>query len=380
MRSAIRVVAALLCACSCASAGQLTPPAGPVAPTMKDLPDVEPRQIIRNAPGLAAPVVISRSGSYYLGESITGIGNEHGIEITASHVTLDLNGFEVVGSEIGSLEGILVGESLTDVAIVNGTVRGFMDGGITATDTTGVSVVGVSAISNGAGGISVGPGSRIEACLSSANGFDGIRTGRGSTVIGCASNLNQAIGVSIGQSSSIADTVASENGADGIVIGAFSAATNCASALNGGRGFRLISGSTIVGCSATQNTLRGFEVQSFSSGVTIVECTARQNSDTGFLLRDLCYIYGCNSQSNTNDGILAVGLKNRIDSNACTDNTDDGIDINECANLCVRNSLADNGDAPIEAIACFVGPNLLGALSTSPASAGPWDNFDHSGP
>src|SRR6186713_1252076 len=78
--------------------GPLTPPLGPPAPTMKTLDQVEPRKPIdaTNTPGDADSLFkITQPGSYYLTANVTGVNAKYGIEIAASGVTVDLNGFDL---------------------------------------------------------------------------------------------------------------------------------------------------------------------------------------------------------------------------------------------------------------------------------------------
>lgn len=92
-----------------APAGDLNPPAGPVAPTMKTLVEVEPRTAVNsaNTPGDADSVYkITTPGSYYLTDSITGVSGKHGIKIETDDVTLDLMGFALIGVP-GSLDGVM---------------------------------------------------------------------------------------------------------------------------------------------------------------------------------------------------------------------------------------------------------------------------------
>lgn len=363
-----------------ALAGDLNPPAGPVGPTMKNLDDVEPRTAVRNAPGLAAPVVIDTPGSYYLAENIQGIGNQHGIEITVSNVTLNLNGFQVIGAELGSLDGIHIGANLENTTITNGSVRGFAGAGISGSSAVATAIRDVRVASNQGSGIFVGR-AVVDGCIAEGNGSVGISVGVGSVVTGCVAALNGQHGITTGQGSTIQDCSARENVNDGIIVGAFSTATNSASSVNGVLGFRLISGSTIIGCSAVGNGSHGFEVQSFSLSVSVINCTARDNGGSGIYLRDGCVATGNGSHDNTGDGIFVSGSRNRIDSNACTGNGDDGIDLNGCGNVIVRNSLANNTSNAVEGTACAAGTeNRTGALSTNPATAGPWDNLSHTGP
>lgn len=80
--------------------------------THKTLTEVEPRIAISatNTPGDADSLFkITAPSSYHPTGSITG---RHGIEIVASGVTLDLNGFDLVGSSIGAA---VDGVSMTDL-------------------------------------------------------------------------------------------------------------------------------------------------------------------------------------------------------------------------------------------------------------------------
>src|SRR5881392_43776 len=89
-------------------AGPLNPPAGPVASSYKTLTEVEPRTAISaaNTPGDSDSLFkITQPGSYYLTGNIQGVSGKHGVEIAASGVTLDLNGFDLLGAP-GSLDGV----------------------------------------------------------------------------------------------------------------------------------------------------------------------------------------------------------------------------------------------------------------------------------
>lgn len=76
-----------------ARAGNLTPPPGPPAPTMKTLAEVEPRTAISQA---NIPLTISQPGSYYLAANIS-FDSAAAITINAPGVTLDLSGFTITG-------------------------------------------------------------------------------------------------------------------------------------------------------------------------------------------------------------------------------------------------------------------------------------------
>lgn len=114
-----------------ALAGPLDPPIGPVSSTGKTLTEVEPRIAINgvNTPGdndsTPSLYKITQPGSYYLTGNVTGVINKSGIEIAASNVTLDLNGFELVGvTGTASVHGIYATPTgLANVSVRNGSVR-----------------------------------------------------------------------------------------------------------------------------------------------------------------------------------------------------------------------------------------------------------------
>ena len=133
------------------------------------------------------PVTLSQSGSYRLtgGLDVTGEPSpEHvtAIEITSSFVTLDLNGFELLGPTLctgspvdtcapeGAGRGI-ASAGANFVVIRNGTVRGFGGVGIHAGHAT---IDGVSAVSNGGTGLWIQFGGIVKRSSSRVNGHDGI--------------------------------------------------------------------------------------------------------------------------------------------------------------------------------------------------------------
>ncbi|MGH9394239.1 MAG: hypothetical protein ACRD1E_08725 [Terriglobales bacterium] len=72
------------------------------------------------------PIVICQPGSYRLAGNLTVSGPEVGISITAGHVTLDLNGFAIIGPKLLLASGVFSNQSWTTVE--NGQVSGFAFG------------------------------------------------------------------------------------------------------------------------------------------------------------------------------------------------------------------------------------------------------------
>ncbi|HZW07348.1 MAG TPA: hypothetical protein VFF65_09505, partial [Phycisphaerales bacterium] len=192
----------LLAAVTAAStlAGPLNPPAGAIAPTAKPLAEIEPRRAIGPGfPGDAVSVfVITEPGSYYLAAPVSGTAGKHGISIHASNVTLDLNGFDVVGVA-GSLTGIRTSFAPTNLTVRNGTIRNWGAEGLLALNTVGVRIVDVVSRDNGAGGFISGARSSYTRCQAAANGYNGFGSGAGTTFTHCSAVDNGAHGYLSGE-------------------------------------------------------------------------------------------------------------------------------------------------------------------------------------
>ena len=133
--------------------GSLTPPGAP-APTMKTLDQVEPR-----TPISSTLYMISNSGSYYLTTNLTGE-----LTIAANNVSLDLNGFSIIGT---GWNAILQSGARSNLHIFNGV--------ISAPNGNGIDFSISSASANG-----ILENLRIYNCL-----IHGIVVGSGFTIRNC---------------------------------------------------------------------------------------------------------------------------------------------------------------------------------------------------
>jgi hypothetical protein len=164
------------------SQGSLTPPGAP-APTMKTLQQVEPRTDVLTLPSnSSAQYVISAPGSYYLTTNILGIpsASKVAIRIEANNVTLDLNGFALIGN--GSLwSGIWLygpsGSGATNVAVFNGTVTGWYNAGVWADGSENCRFERLILSNNGQEGLRGASDSQVINCLVQANGTRGVYAG-----------------------------------------------------------------------------------------------------------------------------------------------------------------------------------------------------------
>ena len=106
--------------------GSLTPPAGPPVASMKTLDQVEARTPVNQTtcPGNATSVhVISSSGSYYLTGNVATETLANGLTISASNVTLDLNGFSLIRLTGTGGTAVFVG-GFKSIRIRNGNIAG----------------------------------------------------------------------------------------------------------------------------------------------------------------------------------------------------------------------------------------------------------------
>ena len=358
-----------------ASAGDIAPPAGPVAPTMKTLVEVEPRTAINatNTPGDADSVFkITTAGSYYLTGNVVGVASKSCIEVEVAApgaVTIDLAGFQIAGLGT-SLPGVFVAEgggNTTPVTVRNGRIHGgnYAIRSVAATSSviedvhvTG-STVGILCGSNAlvrnctardvdsVGAIMVGANSIVEGCITESNTTDGIRTDRSCIVRDCVANNNTGNGITTFGTDrvTVVNSVCTGNGGNGIDVGDF-----C----------------LVIECEVAGNTLDGIEA---SDGCAITDCSATQNGQDGIEVSDRCHITGNTCEGNGTGsvaaGIQAVGSDSRIEGNFCT-NADKGIDVDGAGNIIVRNTCTGNTTNNWE----FVANNVFGPIvdRTAPAS------------
>ena len=220
-----------------------------------------------DAPGF--PVTISVSGSYRLSGNLTvADGDTTAIEIHASNVTIDLNGFSIIGPNVcsgfpvtscnanGSGRGIL-SLNASNVTVLNGKVIGMGGSGI---QISGGRIERVEVSSNGNSGIF--GAALVIACTAFGNFVDGININ--GAVIDSNVFGNQRDGIILFNGVG-ANNVANQNGADGI-FGSRSALNGNTANENGGNGIFASCPDTVVSNFASFN--KGGDIFTAGSGCT----------------------------------------------------------------------------------------------------------------
>ena len=371
------------------------------------------------------PFGISQPGSYVLNSNLTGVSSQNGINITANNVTIDLQGFELVGVP-GSLHGIAhISGSLSGLTVRNGTIRNWGQLGISA--GPGVLVDEVSFKANN-GGVFAGDGATLTNCrIEGSIGTSSI-LGNRAVVSKCTFDSNgsgctNCPGIQVGQDSTVTETVARNNGGIEIQAGTGSTLENCTADGNGtaGEGILVAADSTVRGCTARNNG--GDEIQaagpslvrecvadgngtagfgiSVGEGSTVSNCTVRNNGNAeinaldrsiiencgvdgwtgsargpggGILVGTASVVRGCTVANNANGGLIVVGANNRLEGNHVRANSINGILVQGSGNVVVQNDSALNGSNTLSDNCGDAGGNDF-VKATGTAGAGPFDNI-----
>lgn len=306
--------------------GSLTPPGAP-APSMKTLEQVEPRRPISSL-----PFSITLPGSYYLTTNVTGTAGNNGISIASSDVTLDLNGFALIGVA-SSLSGIQIPAGRERISIFNGYLRSWGSNGITS-GASGMRVSDVSSDGNEGWGISIlGAGAVVNRCVVRNNDLGGIRAQR-ADISGCAAAGNLLAGIDAGLQSVVRGCSLLNNRSEGIAC-TESTVANC-SVSGSTNGIVSTANSTIINCAINNNT-NGIVG---SSGCTVIGCTVNDNSNNGIWLFTAT-VLSCTVFNSGNDGI-SVGIGSTVKDCTVRGSGNDGIEgANDGAYL--NNTLTSNG-------------------------------------
>ena len=359
---------ALLCSAAFAQ-GPLAPSTSP-APTMKTLDQIEPRTPISNL-----PYIVSAPGSYYVTRDLSVAPfTSYGIIVSVSNVTIDLNGFALIG-EPSSQVGITYGTAVDRVIIRNGAIEGWPVSGITLSGLG--NVIESIVLSDNGRGITASQ-ALIKDCLvmnCAAEGYFGsyltIRNCRSeisgsgfavsdstlegcealycatsgfvctsSRLRGCGATANASIGFDLTAGSTLLDCSARQNLSHGVRAAPGCRIDNCVASANG-IGIEAGAGCVIEGCVASANfTAQGIFAP---DGATISGCEAANNASSGINVGNQSSVDRCNAYSNAADGI-SVGDGSRIEGCTVRANGDDGIEVSGGCYV-LNNQCDQNGTA-----------------------------------
>lgn len=174
----------------------------------------------------AFPVTIANAGSYVLTSNIDAaamMGNI-AISITASNVSLDLNGFFISG--VGLMDFGALNITGSTVEVKNGRVIGGAGAGITASGGQ-IRLVNLR-VSSGGGqpginfGLGMGSDNQVLDTIVTASSFGIAAPGDRSRILGCHVSGGTTDGIRVGSNSIVADNIVTNvtgTGADGIEAG-----------------------------------------------------------------------------------------------------------------------------------------------------------------
>lgn len=231
-------------------------------------------------PGDAAgfPVTITSPGSYILTSDLVLVTALGGIVVQADHVTLDLNGFGLTGTD--DAWGIQLGANFVEIR--NGYIRDFLVGigpQTVGEDAMSSRVIGVRSTSNVTYGIRLGDDGMVMNCTVTDNGQDGILLGAFGTARGNVSSNNGNAGIEGGGGLVVRENVARDNGHDGIDVGGNSVVAGNTAASNNANGIQAGQGSVVVDNSANSNGGHGIDL--VGTGLLVSGNSARFNQDHG---------------------------------------------------------------------------------------------------
>jgi len=320
--------------------GSLTPMGAPGA-SMKTLDQIEPR-----TPISSAGYIINDSGSYYLTTNLTATTGQHGIQVSASHVTIDLNGFTIIGPGSSSESGIYQSSSYNALTILNGKVTDFLGNG-----RAGIYVLGKGCRVQGVQatlsyyGIKTGESSIVADCQAYTNLNSGIAGSYTVLVRDCVVRNNGGVGIRSSHDSVIIGCLVRDNKGRGISVGNGSKVTDCSLRGNGENGISTGIGAMINSCSIYESGENGIYTGSSSS---ISDCTVNNNATNGISVSSDSRVVGNQCDENgvgdgDGAGIHVRGAGNRIEGNNVTDN-DRGLDVDDNNNYLADNTVYDNTD------------------------------------
>ncbi len=294
----------------------------------------------------ALPATITSCGTYTLETCLTGVAGQSGITVNADNVTINLDGFSLLGVA-GSQDGINVVNGISVVTIRNGIIRGWGGHGIGADDGNNMRISDLTLVGNGLDEATIGSSSLVTNCIAEGNGSAGFSLDFGNVVSECS---------------------AASNNFNGFIVGLGSSVSNCVAFSNEQNGFLLLGDNLITTCIARGNDSDGIHSV---SGVQVTDCVTIANGRHGVFALSEAHISNGTSKGNTLDGIVAGG-GSRLDENHLVGNRN-GVSMSGSDNIFVRNTAVRNSGSNYSGSSSNFGS---GNTSGGTPLSNPWVNWD----
>ncbi len=281
------------------------------------------------------PLTISSPGSYIFTETITGISGENGITILANNVTIDLNGFSLIGVA-NSINGIQSISNSINLKIINGTIKNWGRDGVDMANSKNCIFNHITSSSNTEDGLNAGFGANVSDSIFMNNGpyphistndwGNGVEVEQNSTITRSISKNNNQHGIIAHSGSTVEDCSMYYNGHDGIHGSHNITVIKCV-AIGNDEGIEVEASSIIMYSTVSHSIEDGIRIKRTSKGNGIVKyCTSFANGKDGIDVGTNSLVMGCNSYSNTKHGIR-VETRGQVINCMATHNASSGIKL-----------------------------------------------------
>ncbi len=367
------------------------------------------------------PYLITNSGSYVVTEPLSVQDTTNGITVYADDVTLDLNGFSLVGpSSRPSLNGIHQPQQYRGLSVRDGFLTGWQEGyglyaggkaalirnvhtkqcGMGIRAGSGSVVVNCSGFSNVVYAVSAGEGSVLASCSASYNDSHGFLVSAG--VMGaCIAWNNGSNGLSAAEGSVVRKSVSTQNRGEGL-LASDSVVADTHLAGNHRNGLGLIGacvlreslirdnqqagvnqlpglGDYAYGSLFADNLVLGNGSDGISAwnGSAVLDCHVGNNADAGIRIFEAFTLAAHNLCRENGTGIEVDGMSpasgrgNRIEDNTLIGNAT-GLDVQSVTNLIVQNYATANTNANWN-----VDPGNLYHQISNVTNGWPWTNLEY---
>ena len=417
----LALLPALLMPLGAFAQGNLTPP-GPPAPSMKTLDQIgaqlEKRVEVSTLPGDGtAQHIISAPGSYHLGGNLVGVAGKDGIRVTADHVTIDLNGFTLVGITDGtSRDGIVQAGpgGGPHIRILNGTITGWGGSGINAPNaeldlsalhisknagagvrwgdgssashchvgenggvgfgdgSVRISISDSEIRGNGSHGVAAGAGLTLHASIIDSNGGNGAQGGSGTVCHHTLIKGNTGIGLVTGDSSVVHDSTITGNQSHGVQTGKASGFSCNGITENGGIGVLAGDNTTIAHSVISKNGSHGVQT-GLASGFS---CNGfAENGGAGLLTGDRSIVEQCHFTGNLSHGVQSGSggtyLGNSFLGNGAGQAPGHAILLTGTGNQVARNTAGPHSSGAYN----IAQGNDVGPIGSAATATSPWANL-----